>query len=152
MGGGDVCGQGVRAVPLHRHSGLEPESSLAAAGGLCWQVPLVILLPGVSACGTEVLIPAVAGARHFLCFAKESDQRKATPAGRPSGLPSVGREPRVSLHALGAGLLWGRKVNDNPNGNTNGNTNGKSCVSAMCAQNSRNALWQAVQLSSMAEN
>ncbi len=39
---------------------------------------------------------------HFLCLAKESKPRKATPAWRSSGLPSVGREPKVSLHSFGA--------------------------------------------------
>jgi hypothetical protein len=65
--------------------------------------------PGPS--GFRVVSTADAGgspaATHFLCFAKESKQRKATPLHRPFGVPKISRQQRAArkLAARGVGFV-----------------------------------------------
>ncbi len=54
-----------------------------------------------SACGAGLIDALNGRAGRFISFAppKETNQRKGGPRLRPSGVPCVGREPKVSLHS-----------------------------------------------------
>ena len=80
---GDWLGQLQKQKPL-----------ICCAGGVCQDLPGQRQKPLLSLYQARYVIPAVAGARYFLCVAKESNQRKATAGLANRG---AGQKPKRTI-------------------------------------------------------
>jgi hypothetical protein len=70
--------------------------------------------PSLSPRGSLTVLSTDAGgspaATHFLCFAKESKQRKATPLRRPVGVPKISRQQRTARKLVARGWFVAKGI------------------------------------------
>jgi hypothetical protein len=90
---------------------LETLASAGVSGHLCLEMPVDIRLCrpvlDTGSSGVRVVSYTDAGgspaASHFFCFAKKSNQKKATPLHRPFGVPKISHQQRAARKLVARG-------------------------------------------------